>query len=105
MENFTKCLTLLALLAIAPQVVGAKDATVPAVLIKSLIGSIQLRPSQALTGSQFAQFILNMEPGQREQVLSGNLPGFLRKLVPVELRYELPGGRPLTATIFVTPDY
>jgi hypothetical protein len=41
----------------------------------------------------------------KEQILSGNVPGFLRRLVPVELRYELPGATLLTATIFVTPDY
>jgi hypothetical protein len=101
---------LVALLALAPQLVRAEDGTIAAVSIKSLIGNIPLRPSQAFTGSQFAQLILNMESDQREQiireqVLSGNLPDFLRELVPVELRYELPGGRPLTATIFVTPDY
>ena len=109
-HRFTKYLTLVALLALAPQLVRAEDGTVAAVSIKSLIGNIPLRPRLAFTGSQFAQSILNMESEQRErsireQVLSGNLPDFLRKLVPVELRYELPGGRPLTATIFVTPDY
>lgn len=47
-----------------------------------------------------------MNPKQREEaiqaeILKGNLPEFLRKLVPVELR----GGNKLTATIFVAPDY
>jgi hypothetical protein len=45
------------------------------------------------------------EQAIREEIFSGNLPNFLRKLVPVKLRYELPGGRLLIATIFVTPDY
>ncbi len=39
------------------------------------------------------------------RLLKGNLPEFLRKLVPVELRSELSSGRSLTATIFVMPDY
>ena len=106
-RKFMKHLTLLAVLGIAPQLFAAKDAAVPP---ESLITSIPLRPNQALTGSQFAQSILNIESDQREQVikeevLSGNVPSFLRKLVPVALRYELPGGRALTATIFVAPDY
>ena len=51
-----------------------------------------------------------MSPQEREQairneILKGNLPAFLRRLVPVELRGELPGGRHLAATIFVMPDY
>jgi hypothetical protein len=51
-----------------------------------------------------------MDRDQREQaikdeLLRGNLPAFLRKLVPVRLSYETPGGKPLIATIFVAPDY
>jgi hypothetical protein len=51
-----------------------------------------------------------MSPQEREQAIldeisKGNLPEFLRKLVPVELRYESTAGKNLTATIFVTPDY
>jgi len=48
-------------------------------------------------------------PGREEAILEeiskGNLPEFLRKLVPVELHGELANGQSLTATIFVTPDY
>ena len=56
------------------------------------------------------QYVSQMTPQQREQaiedeILKGNLPEFLRKLVPVELRCELPNGKSLTATIFVAPDY
>jgi hypothetical protein len=51
-----------------------------------------------------------MDPQRREQaikdeILKGNVPGFLKNLVPVELSYELASGTRLTATIFVTPDY
>ena len=41
----------------------------------------------------------------RNELLTGNLPGFLRKLVPVELHAQWTDGRMLSATIFVTPDY
>jgi len=40
-----------------------------------------------------------------EEISKGNLPAFLRKLVPVRLHSELANGQGLTATIFVTPDY
>jgi hypothetical protein len=51
-----------------------------------------------------------MNPQEREQAIleevsKGNLPEFLRKLVPVELRCESTTGKNLNATIFVTPDY
>lgn len=75
-----------------------------------LTRSIPARSSRDLTGSEFARYVSKMSPQQREQairdeILKGNLPDFLRQLVPVELRCELPGGKDLTATIFVTPDY
>ena len=46
-----------------------------------------------LTGSQFAESVLNMDRHEREhaildQLAAGNLPGFLRKLVPVKLDAE-----------------
>ena len=103
--------TLLVLLFIfSHQLVPARGASNPAVQRKNLAAVIPSRPARALTGSQFAEFILQMESSQRElfirnEILNGNIPDFLRKLVPVTLRYALPGGRPISATIFVTPDY
>jgi len=51
-----------------------------------------------------------MDRQQREQailneLLEGNLPGFLRKLAPVKLNCELSHGKTLAATIFVLPEY
>jgi hypothetical protein len=51
-----------------------------------------------------------MEPREREhairtEILSGNLPSFLRNLIPVELKYQQPNGKTLTGTIFVMPEY
>ena len=40
-----------------------------------------------------------------EEISKGNVPEFLRRLVPVKLQCELTNGQALTATIFVTPDY
>jgi len=39
------------------------------------------------------------------EISKGNLPEFLRKLVPVEVRCDSGAARNLEATIFVTPDY
>ena len=51
-----------------------------------------------------------MTAPEREQAIlteisKGNLPEFLRKLVPVELRCDSCSASHLVATIFVTPDY
>ncbi len=65
---------------------------------------------RALTGSQFADYVSRMDSRQREQailktLLGGDLPDFLRNLVPVKLSYRPPGSKALTATIFVMPEY
>jgi len=51
-----------------------------------------------------------MDPRDRERAIldeisKGNLPDFLRRLVPVRVRGEVAAGKDLVATIFVTPDY
>ena len=77
---------------------------------EQLTQEIPSRSSEDLTGSQFAQYVFKMGPQDREEAIleeisKGNLPEFLRKLVPVELHGQLANGQSLTATIFVTPDY
>ena len=85
----------------------AADGTVR---IAELIRRMPLVSREALTGSQFADYVANMNSRQREEailkeLLGGNLPSFLRNLIPVSLRYQRPSGKPLTATIFVMPEY
>src|SRR6516162_3946618 len=77
---------------------------------QQLTQGIPSRAVQDLTGSQFAQYVSRMNPQEREEAIleeisKGNLPEFLRKLVPVQLHCELVNGQSLAATIFVTPDY
>jgi hypothetical protein len=77
---------------------------------RQLTQAIPSRSPADLTGSQFAQYISKMSSPDREEAIleeisKGNLPEFLRRLVPVELHGELANGKSLTATIFVTPDY
>jgi hypothetical protein len=73
-------------------------------------GEIPARAQQALSGSEFARFVSGMDAHQREQailnqIVEGNVPAFLRNLVPVELKFEGPNSKPVRATIFVLPDY
>jgi hypothetical protein len=82
----------------------------PTVPSEELTRSIPARSGQDLTGSEFVQYVSKMNPQEREQairdeILKGNLPEFLRKLVPVQLHCGLPSAKSLTATIFVAPDY
>ena len=89
---------------------AADESTVAATQIPDLTSGIPLRSSESLTGSQFAESVLNMDRPQREQAIlselqAGNLPGFLKKLAPVKLSCELAGGKTLAATIFVMPEY
>jgi len=104
---FIAALVLLVALAHAASPGERPAAAIP---MQELTHSIPARGSRDLTGSQFAQYVAKMSPKEREvavrqEILKGNLPDFLRKLVPVELLCELPGGKKLEATIFVTPDY
>jgi len=72
--------------------------------------SFPARDPRAATGSQFAAAVGNLDPDQREcailrQLLRGNIPSFLRKLVPVKLRSKKAEGPTVSATIFVMPEY
>jgi hypothetical protein len=102
---------LLAILtAVGVQYVAAGGSNSSSLRIADLTRKIPSRPFHALTGSQFAEVISTLAPHEREQatldeILKGNLPAFLRRLVPVELTYREPHGASLTATIFVTADY
>jgi hypothetical protein len=77
---------------------------------EQLAQSIPARATQDLTGSQFVRYVSGMSPQEREaavlgEISKGNVPDFLRTLVPVELQGERANGQKLTATIFVMPDY
>jgi len=78
--------------------------------VEELTRAIPARSLEDLTGSQFVRYVSKMDARDREQAIlaqisRGNVPEFLRKLVPVTLRGELAAGKELVATIFVTPDY
>jgi hypothetical protein len=97
------------LLAIWPGLASATaddDISCPTVLTRD----IPSRPAPAPDGTHFAASVADQNSQVREtaiehEILRGNLPSFLRRLKPVKLRAELPGGRKITATICVMPDY
>ncbi len=67
------------------------------------------RPANAPTGSQFSNIILLMSQTDREnwvlnQVAIGNIPNWMRTLVPVTINQTI-GGTPHTLTYYVAPDY
>jgi hypothetical protein len=93
-----------------PLSASAADPGNSSLRVEDLARAIPARSLQDLTGSQFVRHVAPMNAGEREQAIleelsKGNLPEFLRKLVPVGLQCEFADGKKLVATIFVTPDY
>ena len=71
---------------------------------------IPQRPREAITGTQFARETDGWPESERQraavgEIERGNVPQFLRQLLPVDLHYRPPGGEELTATVWVLPDY
>ncbi len=71
---------------------------------------IPARPADAVSGSEFARRTTGKSGGERQreavaELERGNVPEFVRTLVPVRTRYAPPGGETVTATLWVSPDY
>jgi hypothetical protein len=87
-------------------VAAARAVTAPAA---ELIQRIPARDARARTRSEFIELVRQMDSRQREravrdEILGGNIPPFLRRLVPVRLSTRR-NGRTIAATVFVMPDY
>jgi hypothetical protein len=72
--------------------------------------AIPQRRANAMTASQFREWIREMSPDSREkavltELIEGNIPPFLRHLKPVVLTYQPPFGKRSDAIIWVMPDY
>jgi len=77
---------------------------------KDLTRAIPARRAQAQSGSAIVRTVMNLSGPERDaviekQVLSGNMPPFLRDLAPVTFTGKLANGSPVVLTICVTPDY
>ncbi len=81
-----------------------------AATLAELTGKIPSAPENALSGREFAGTLSEFDRRLREaaildQLLKGNLPAFLRNLVPVKLSYKSKRGQAEETTIFVMPEY
>jgi hypothetical protein len=100
-------LSLMLLAAVLP----ARAASLPSnPCPQSQLETLPVRPPAAETGTDFIRRVADLDESARERViaadlLSGDVPDFLRRLKPVRLRGELPGGRIVTITVCVMPDY
>lgn len=68
------------------------------------------RPPGAATGNGFYKVIDSMkwytrEPLAAQEILSGNVPDFLRKFVPIHTSITGTTGKKIAATFWVAPDY
>ncbi len=76
-----------------------------------LTAGIPPRRADAVGGTAFIAHLESLAAGQRENAIlaelaQGNVPDFLRHLVPVKMSGVAPdGSRPLTATLCVMPDF
>ena len=100
----------LLLLVVLPVSASATDPNGATIRVEELTRAIPTRALQDLTGSQFVRYVSGMNARERERAIleeisKGNLPQFLRRLVPVGVRGQSATGKDLVATIFVTPDY
>lgn len=76
----------------------------------SLLGDVPARPEHAASGAAFARSIEHLDGTEREarisqQVLAGNIPAFLRHLVPIQFTGRLAGGAIAHIVLCAMPDY
>ena len=100
----------MAMTALSVGFLRAGDSRAAVAQADDLTAGIPAAPPRALTGTQFADSVSTMERHLREnailnQLLNGNLPAFLRNLVPIKLSFKNPKGKVVAATIFAMPEY
>jgi hypothetical protein len=89
---------------------GAWGASAQAPCDDSLMQAMPGRSAQALGGHAFAQEIRGLTDDERElrireELLAGNIPQFLRRLVPILLHPPAGQGLPNDIVICAAPDY
>ncbi len=72
--------------------------------------TIPPRPAGAASGSEFGHRTARLTGPERQrqavmEIVSGNVPTFLRQLVPLHLSRNLAGGEVLEGVVWVMPDY
>lgn len=105
--RFAPCLFLVAaVLTLSAKGAQASVAQCPS----KLAGGVPERHSKAPGGSEVMRALKGVYGPKRDravidEVLSGNLPPFLRELVPVDIAGKLANGEDVLVTICVTPEY
>ncbi len=89
---------------------GAWGASARGPCDDSLTQAMPQRPDGALGGHAFAQSLRGLTDDEREmrireQLLTGNIPQFLRRLVPIELHAPAGRGLPIDIVVCAAPDY
>lgn len=84
-------------------------ADVACLQLHSTPGPFVARSATATPGARFMAEVASLTLTAREtrvtqEILGGNVPGFLRTFVPITVTATI-GGTPTTATYYVTPDY
>jgi hypothetical protein len=94
----------------ALMVTAAACAQAPESLCAPAAQSIPQRPVEARGGSEFAQAVAPLSEPERDQairgeLLAGNMPRFLRHVLPTTLSAHLSGGQTVQLTLCVLSDY
>lgn len=98
------------LLCFAVFMMGAGAAHAAVSCPRPLASGIPKRVAHAPAGSAVMSQMHNLRGAERDaavvdQVVSGNVPAFLRKLTPVEIAHTDANGEELRVTLCVTPEY
>lgn len=77
---------------------------------QALVKPIPSRQSTAPNGSDFVRHVQGLAESDREvliraELLAGNMPEFLRRLIPITVTDLRPGGHRVRVTLCVLPDY
>ena len=89
---------------------GHAQESAPAVVLTRPLTQARTRPTEAITGSEFARRTDGVSGAQRQQAAlaelnSGSIPDFLRTLKPVHLDGATADSAAHEVVIWVTPDY
>lgn len=101
---------ILAAIAMTISIVVSSAAARATVCSDRLASDIPKRSPAAPNGAEFVRLVHGLTNVEREteigsQLHAGNVPGFLRHLVPVRLHHELADGRAVEVTLCVARDY
>jgi hypothetical protein len=84
--------------------IGTAFAALPDTLCGAAAQHIPQRPAEAPAGSAFARAVAPLSEPERDALLAGNMPRFLRQVLPATLTAGLADGQPVRLTLCVLSD-